>query len=97
MRPELVEGDVGRSLMDGVAWHVQGLQLGSDGVRTEPKVTHGLAADVTSHRPPIAGERHLRLVVTAPDTDDATLAEAIGAIHEVPVATGAGAGSPRRA
>ena len=40
MRPELVEGDVGRSLMDGVAWHVQGLQLGSDGVGTEPKVTH---------------------------------------------------------
>jgi hypothetical protein len=45
----------------------------------------------------IAGARYLRLVVTAPDTDEATLAELIGAIHEVPVAAGAGAGSSKRA
>jgi L-2,4-diaminobutyrate decarboxylase len=33
----------------------------------------------------IGGERYLRLVITAPDTDDATLAELIRAIREAPV------------
>jgi hypothetical protein len=42
----------------------------------------------------IAGERYLRLVVTAPDTDEATLAELIRAIREAPVAASAAAQSP---
>ena len=36
----------------------------------------------------VAGERYLRLVVTAPDTDEATLAELIQALREAAGARG---------
>ena len=45
----------------------------------------------------IAGERYLRVVVTAPDTDEATLAELIQVLREAAVASGVATRRPKSA
>jgi hypothetical protein len=45
----------------------------------------------------VAGERYLRLVVTAPDTGEATLAELIQLLREAAVASGVATRRPKSA